>query len=389
MVRSRSVKGPGSARTEGARRATGVRADAAAGGAGALAPRQRWSASRKRDVVLRLLRGESLDAVSREVGVELYRLEAWKERALAGLELGLKGSKAGEPAVAALDTAKRHIGELSMEVELLRERARAAARRRERGEPARRGPTPAHSDEQLLAAVRADLARSPFQGEGHRKVHARLRILDGIRVARTRVLRVMRAHGLLSPHRGRQGDPQLHDGTIITAAPHVMWGTDGVRVFTVDDGWVWTFAAVDHWNAACVGWHVCTVGNRFAALEPIAHGRRQRYGSVDAAVARGLALRMDHGSQYLSDHFLHQIRYWGIRPSFGFLKEPETNGVAERWNRTLKEQAIYGRVFQRLDDGRAAVADFVERYNQSWRLEKLGYQTPIEARAAYELHPAA
>ena len=102
-----------------------MRADAAAGGAGALAPGQRWSASRKRDVVLRLLRGESLDAVSREVGVELYRLEAWKERALAGLELGLKGS----PAVAALDTAKRHIGELSMEVELLRERARAAARR--------------------------------------------------------------------------------------------------------------------------------------------------------------------------------------------------------------------------------------------------------------------
>ena len=90
MVRSRSVKGPGSARTEGVRRATGVRADAAAGGAGALAPGQRWSASRKRDVVLRLLRGESLDAVSREVGVELYRLEAWKERALAGLELGLK-----------------------------------------------------------------------------------------------------------------------------------------------------------------------------------------------------------------------------------------------------------------------------------------------------------
>ena len=205
----------------------------------------------------------------------------------------------------------------------------------------------------------------------------------------TRVLRVMRAHGLLSPHRGRQGDPQLHDGTIITAAPHVMWGTDGVRVFTVDDGWVWTFAAVDHWNAECVGWHVCKVGNRFAALEPIAHGLRQRYGSVDADVARGLALRMDHGSQYLSDHFLHQIRYWGIRPSFGFLEEPETNGVAERWNRTLKEQAIYGRVFQRLDDVRAAVADFVERYNQSWRLEKLGYQTPIEAREAYELRPAA
>ena len=76
--------------------ATGVGADAAAAGARALAPGQRWSASRKRDVVLRLLCGESLDAVSRAVGVEIYRLEAWKARAVAGLELGLK-EQAGEP----------------------------------------------------------------------------------------------------------------------------------------------------------------------------------------------------------------------------------------------------------------------------------------------------
>ena len=267
---------------------------------------------------------------------------------------------------------------------------RARARRLERGaRPARRGPTPALSDAQLLAAIRRDLARSPFQGEGHRKVHARLRILDGVRVARTRVLRVMRAHGLLSPHRGRQGDPQAHDGTIVTAAPYVMWGTDGVRVFTAEDGWVWTFAAVDHWNAECVGWHVCKVGSRFAALEPVAQGLGRRYGSVEADVARGLALRMDHGSQYLSDHFLNQLRYWGIHPSFGFLEEPETTGVVERWNRTLKEQAIYGRVFQNLADVRTAVAEFVERYNQRWRLEKLAYQTPLEAREEYELRHAA
>ena len=251
------------------------------------------------------------------------------------------------------------------------------------------GPAPRQSDAQLLAAIRTDLARSPFHGEGHRKVHARLRILDGIRVARTRVLRVMRAHGLLSPHRGRQGAAKTHDGRVITQAPNVMWGTDGVRVFTLDDGWGWIFAAVEHWNAECVGWHVCKVGSRFAALDPIAQGLERLYGSLDADVARGLALRMDHGSQYLSDHFLKQIRYWGIHPSFGFVEEPETNGVAERWNRTLKEQAIHGRIFQNLEAVRAAVADFVERYNQTWRLEKLGYHTPIEAREEYELRQAA
>ena len=55
--------------------------------------------------------------VSREVGVELYRLEAWQARARAGLELGLK-AQGGEPLAAELDAAKRHIGELSMEIEL-------------------------------------------------------------------------------------------------------------------------------------------------------------------------------------------------------------------------------------------------------------------------------
>ena len=68
MVRSRDVvQAEGSARTEGARRATGVRADGAAAGAGFLAPGQRWSASRKRDVVLRLLRGESLELLKKSV----------------------------------------------------------------------------------------------------------------------------------------------------------------------------------------------------------------------------------------------------------------------------------------------------------------------------------
>ena len=71
------------------------------------------------------------------------------------------------------------------------------------------------------------MARSPFTGEGHRKVHARLRILDGIRVARKRVLRIMGDHGLLSPHRVRQGAPKLHEGQIITLSPNLMWGTDG------------------------------------------------------------------------------------------------------------------------------------------------------------------
>jgi len=199
----------------------------------------------------------------------------------------------------------------------------------------------------------------------------------------------MRENRLLSPHRVRQGRAKKHDGQIITLSPNVMWGTDGARVFTLDDGWVWIFSAVEHWNAECVGWHVCKIGSRFAALEPIMQGLERIYGSAGKDVARGLSLRMDHGSQYLSDHFQKQIRYWGITPSFGFVEEPETNGVAERFNRTLKEQAIHGRIFKNLEEVREAVGQFVGDYNAHWRPEKLEFRTPVEARQQYMLSHAA
>lgn len=119
----REVKSVGAA--EGARSATGA-APTEAGSQGALKPGQRWSAGRKRDVVLRMLRGEPIALLSREVGVEIYRLEQWREQALLGLESGLRPRSTEDPLQRELDAAKRHIGELSMEVELLRHRARAA-----------------------------------------------------------------------------------------------------------------------------------------------------------------------------------------------------------------------------------------------------------------------
>ena len=74
---------------------------------------------RKREVVLRLMRGEPVETLSRELGVEVYRLEQWREKALLGIDEALR-DRTGDPLEAELDMAKRHIGELSMEIELLR-----------------------------------------------------------------------------------------------------------------------------------------------------------------------------------------------------------------------------------------------------------------------------
>jgi len=88
---------------------------------GPLAPGQRWSAGRKREVVLRLLRGEAAELLSRELGLPVFKLEQWRRKAEAALEGALKEREA-DPATGELAAAMQRIGELSMENELLRSR---------------------------------------------------------------------------------------------------------------------------------------------------------------------------------------------------------------------------------------------------------------------------
>ena len=88
---------------------------------GPLAPGQRWSVAHKREVVLRLLRGENVELLSRELGVPIFKLEQWRQKADAALDGALKEREA-EAGSTELAAAMQRIGELSMENELLRAR---------------------------------------------------------------------------------------------------------------------------------------------------------------------------------------------------------------------------------------------------------------------------
>jgi len=111
--------------TEGGRSLTGVAPGSAAGGSGAgpLEPGQRWTVTRKREVVLRVMRGESIEALSRELGIESYRIQEWYDRALAGLDAGLR-ERGGDPLEDQLKRAHKVVGELTMMNELYQERLR-------------------------------------------------------------------------------------------------------------------------------------------------------------------------------------------------------------------------------------------------------------------------
>jgi len=89
--------------------------------------RPRWSAGKKTDAVLRLLRGESLEVLSRELGIEAHRLAAWRDEFLEAGKQGLKGQRADRSQEdRQLKEAERKVGQLTLENEILR----AAAEKR-------------------------------------------------------------------------------------------------------------------------------------------------------------------------------------------------------------------------------------------------------------------
>ena len=254
-----------------------------------------------------------------------------------------------------------------------RHRANAVQRRKP-------GPQGAMTDEDLVQEIRRLLTDSPFHGEGYRKLWARLRFA-GLRTSRRRVLRLMREHGLLAHQRaGRPRGSRAHDGTITTERVDEMWGTDLASVMT-GEGQAEVFVAVDHCSAECVGLHASYRANRFEALEPVRQGVRERFGAFAKDIASGLALRHDHGSQYVSHHFQAEIRFLGVESSPAFIREPEGNGCAERFIRVLKENLLWIRRFDTIEELRLALVAFKQTYNQTWIIERHGYRTPAQVRA--------
>ena len=257
-----------------------------------------------------------------------------------------------------------------------------------RTEPLRRpGPVGPMPDAALLAAIGAVLAGSPFHGEGHRKIWARLRVA-GVRTSKRRVLRLMRDNDLLAPSRvGSPRGPRSHDGTIIAETVDTMWGTDLTTTIT-GEGPAAVFVAVDHCSVECVGVHAAAHATRFEALEPIRQGVREHFGGFAKNIACGLSVRHDHGSQYMSDAFQKELGFLGAESSPAFVRAPEGNGCAERFIRTLKENLLWVQAFDTIEDLRQALLAFRETYNTTWLIERHGFVTPAAFRQN-QLQPPA
>ena len=121
---------------------------------------------------------------------------------------------------------------------------------------------------------------------------------------------------------------------------------------------------------------------RDAANLRLRQGVREHFGAFEQGIASGLAIRHDHGSAYMSDDFQRELTFLGMASSPSFVREPEGNGVAERFIRTLKENLLWIRHFATVAELAEALREFKRTYNEQWLIERHGFRTPSQARHA-------
>jgi hypothetical protein len=148
--------------------------------------------------------------------------------------------------------------------------------------------------------------------------------------------------------------------------------------WTRTDGWVWVFCVVDHYTAEAWA-QVAKVGDRFAALQPVDDAVIDRWGRLDADIARGVQLRHDW------DRNTARATSWARSPGWALPTTPPSSGsrrptaAPNAGIRTLKEQCLWAELHDGIDELRQAVAGFVHTYNTQWLIGRHGYRTPKEA----------
>jgi putative transposase len=218
---------------------------------------------------------------------------------------------------------------------------------------------------------------------GSPRVHAELRLEDGVNVGRKRVERLMRQAGLSGMIRRRRGRttvsvpgirtaPDLVERDFNPTAPNRLWAADITYIRTWE-GWLYLASVMDLYSRRIVGWAMAD----HLRAELVAE-------ALEMAVARrrpdaGLVHHSDRGSQYTSLIFTRRCRSAGIDVSMGSRGDCFDNAVLESFHATLKKDLIHRRSWPTKTEARTAAFDYIEAfYNRRRRHSLLGMLSPVD-----------
>ena len=248
---------------------------------------------------------------------------------------------------------------------------------------ARRAPSArALEDERLTARIR-EIHRANRRVYGSPRIHAELRLADGVRVGRKRVERLMRQagiSGLIARKRGRttirvpgvQVCEDLVDRAFLAAAPNRLWVAD-ITYLRTWEGWLYPVAVQDVYSRRIVGWSMADHMRAELVCNALQMALAQRRPDP------GLIWHSDQGSQFVSLAFGQQARAAGIAQSMGSRGDCFDNAVAESFFATLKKELVLGRTWPTKAELRTEVFEYIEVFfNRRRRHSTLGYLSPSE-----------
>ena len=247
----------------------------------------------------------------------------------------------------------------------------------------RRRPVSARqlSDQDLLEAIQP-IVRHSHGRYGSPRVHQQLRA-QGIHVARKRVARLMRVHGMRAqrpPRRlrttdSRHGEPvaeNLLGRNFSATVGNQKWVSD-ITYISTRQGWLYLAVVIDLFSRRVIGWSMSQQIDQPLVERAIVMAIAQK-----PASARVL-LHSDRGSQYAARATRELCARQGITQSMSRRGNCWDNAPSESFFSTLKRELIGAQVYARADDARQSIFEYIEVfYNRERRHSSLGYISPVE-----------
>ena len=250
-------------------------------------------------------------------------------------------------------------------------------------------PAPRTTANEVLTGVISEIHAQSRGTYGSRRVHAELRLGEGIHVGIRRVERLMRAAGIEGVYRRRKHwttrrDPRadltddLVNRQFSVDRPDALWVGD-VTEHPTAEGKVYLATVIDAYSRRVVGWSIADHLRAELVVDALQMAIWRRQGRNP-----GTVMHTDHGSTYTSWAFGRRLRAAGILGSMGSVGDALDNAMAESFFGTLQLELLDRRRWQTRAELASAIFEYIEAfYNPRRRHSSIGDLSPVEFESRF------